>query len=487
MAELEVGKLVGANLRLVKPLGHGGMGSVWVADHVALDTRVAVKFILPHLVQRDPTLLKRFRDEARTAAKIDSQHVVAVKDYGITDEEIPYIVMELLRGQSLAHHLERSGPLPLRRTAMIVAQVADVLAAAQSLRVVHRDVKPANIFLVESTYEVFVKVLDFGVAKVPREDASGAGTETGALIGTAEYMSPEQVDGERVDHRADLWSLAVVAYQCLTGRQPFRGKTLGAICVAISRGEFEPVGDVRDDLPVEVDGWFDKALHRDIDRRFTSAREMAEELAKIAEATAADAQESTKTPLELLMDLQPRSSQTDQKETKRDRPARAATPADAHDETLPSDGAADVKSSTFGASTASLASRVLPSRRSGWLWLGVAAVGIGAILVGRTWRPDANAEQTSPAGVGTVAPEAPSPSIKARHPSASATTDPRVSAQPPPATAPSIAGTETPARAAAITLTPRPVHSSRPTPSALAGSAAAMTSSSPAVRSLPPR
>ena len=156
------GHAVTPNIRLVRELGEGGMGSVWVAEHTTLHTEVAVKFV--HDEMATETLLKRFSREASLAAQIKSPHVVQTYDHGATDEGMPYIVMELLEGESLQDRLKR-GPLDARKTAMVVAQVCKALSKAHAIEIVHRDLKPANLFLVESGYEVFVKVLDFGIAK----------------------------------------------------------------------------------------------------------------------------------------------------------------------------------------------------------------------------------------------------------------------------------------------------------------------------------
>jgi serine/threonine-protein kinase len=287
MARLEPGLLIGDKLRLVELLGKGGMGSVWSAEHQDLGTQVAIKFITAELVERDPTLIERFRREARAAARIRSPHVVEIKDYGLLEETQPYIVMEKLVGESLAQRLNREGTLELGATALLMSQMAQVLDAAHGEGIVHRDIKPDNIFLVDSEYEMLAKVLDFGVAKThdtQRGDGTAALTETGAIIGTPEYMSPEQVRGETVDARSDLWALAVVAYRALTGRLPFTGRSLGAVCIAIATGDFEAASEVQPDVPPEFDDWFNRAFQSDPDERFDSAKHFAESFTVIATA-----------------------------------------------------------------------------------------------------------------------------------------------------------------------------------------------------------
>ena len=221
--DLKPGTLVTANVRLVEPLAKGAMGSVWIAEHVFLRTRVAVKFIAERLVSADPEAVARFHREASCAAQIKSPHVVQTFDQGLMTDGTPYIVMELLEGESLRQRLERSGPLTLRQTALVVAHVAKALHKAHKHRIVHRDIKPENIFLsLVDEGERLVKVLDFGTAKQTHVLEDKKLTIPGVLIGTPEYMSREQVmQAEEVDYRADLWALSVAAYEALTGQVPF--------------------------------------------------------------------------------------------------------------------------------------------------------------------------------------------------------------------------------------------------------------------------
>ena len=188
------GQQITPTLRLVRVLGNGGMGSVWIADHLALRTQVAVKFMDAALAH-SADFVRRFQSEAIAAAAIKSPHVVQVFDHGITAEQEPYIVMELLEGEDLRAHLRRTGPLTPAALAPIVSQVAKALSLAHELRIVHRDIKPANLFLMKHGDDVFVKVLDFGIAKVADDLAAGPNTITGNTMGTAPYMSPEQLVG----------------------------------------------------------------------------------------------------------------------------------------------------------------------------------------------------------------------------------------------------------------------------------------------------
>jgi serine/threonine-protein kinase len=253
------------------------MGSVWVADHLALQTQVAVKFMTPAMAE-DATSVQRFRQEARAAAEIKSPHVVQVFDHGVASDGQLYIVMELLEGESLEKRVRHRGALRATECARIVAQMCKALGKAHERGIVHRDIKPSNVFIIDSGGEPFVKLLDFGVAKFSGEEAMQM-TAAGNMVGTPAYMSPEQLfHGKAADHRGDLWSLGVVTYYALTGVRPFEGKTLGELAVAINGGRFRAPTELRSDLPPEVDAWCARVFHRDLDQRFATAKELAQHL-----------------------------------------------------------------------------------------------------------------------------------------------------------------------------------------------------------------
>jgi len=276
ISEVRAGTWVTSAVRLERPLGEGGMGSVWVAHHETLDAEVAVKFISQRLEGRPEVALKRFEREARIAAKLKHPHVIQVFDHGVTDDGVAYIVMEKLEGETLAARLRREGRLSAVDTELLVSQVARVLTTAHEAGVVHRDLKPDNVFLLESDYELFVKVLDFGIAKQTGMQALGELTHTGMLVGTPHYMSPEMLLGDKdVDPRADLWGLAVMTYHALTGQLPFRGETIAALGVRVNEGSFTPPSALVDEVSPEIDAWFKIALGRKIEQRYQSAREMA--------------------------------------------------------------------------------------------------------------------------------------------------------------------------------------------------------------------
>ena len=253
------------------------MGSVWVAEHLALRSRVAVKLISPDLASSTHAV-RRFEQEARAAATLRSPHVVQVLDFGV-DAGSPYLVMELLEGESLGSYLRERGRMPPFETWKVIDHVGRAMTRAHAQGFVHRDLKPDNIFLVDDETEFFVKVLDFGIAKAlePGLGASGPLTGTGALLGTPHHMSPEQAESRPVDSRADLWSLGVVTFECLTGLLPFEGDSLPALLRAIC---YDPivVPSAVATVPQGFDRWFARAVARDPEKRFQTAKELVEDL-----------------------------------------------------------------------------------------------------------------------------------------------------------------------------------------------------------------
>lgn len=278
--EICAGALLAGKLKLLRQLGQGGMGVVWAARHEALDTDVAVKLIRPERVAADPALIARFELEAKATARIAHPNVVQVMDYGTVDGTLPYIVMELLDGFSLSDVLASGGRLSFATTLLLVQQVGGALSSAHDRGVVHRDIKPHNVFIVQQSPDdpLFVKVLDFGIAKMlgdSQVSGGGALTETGTIVGSPPYMSPEQLEGSRhVDLRSDLWSLGVIVYEALTGKLPFRGGSFVAVGAAVLEGKYQPATELRRGLPRAIDDFLAKALCVDPDARFQSAREM---------------------------------------------------------------------------------------------------------------------------------------------------------------------------------------------------------------------
>jgi len=289
--DMSPGDHVTPAVRLVSRIGEGGMGSVWVAEDLAAGGPVAVKTLSPrHL--RDPELRQRFKQEAHILARIESPHVVEVLEYGETDSGVPYIVMELLHGETLGSRLQRLGPLPLADVVRIVGQAALALDRAHQFGIVHRDLKPENLFLTQVAGGLFVKVIDFGIAKLPVADLRNVLTLTGQIIGTPNYMSPEaMMDSRAVDHRSDTWALAAVAYEALTGRRPFDARSFGEQMLIVNAAVFKKPTTLRPELPEPLDAWVERALKRDPAARFSSVREAAfalEEAARTATFTTPD-------------------------------------------------------------------------------------------------------------------------------------------------------------------------------------------------------
>jgi serine/threonine-protein kinase len=284
-AALGAGQVVAGRYRLVELLGQGGMGAVWRADHVTLRSHVAVKLLHKSMLDGDSDDgLKRFLAEAQAAALLRSPHVVQILDHGV-DEGTPYIAMELLDGESLASRLASVTTLSLSQTARLVTHVARAVQKAHDAGIVHRDLKPDNIFLVKNDDEEMAKVLDFGIAKMAHglgEPAAKVSTKEGSLLGTPYYMSPEQVRGHAIDWRSDLWSLGVIAFECVCGRVPFQGTTVGDLLLSICTDPV-PVPSTIRSVSTSFDAWFAKATARDVEARFQSAREMAEALRALAE------------------------------------------------------------------------------------------------------------------------------------------------------------------------------------------------------------
>ena len=234
------------------------MAQLWVAEHRTLGVEVVVKVLTPQ-ASREATAKWRFMREARVTARMRSPHVAHVLDYDegtLSEENDAFLVMELLVGEDLAARMDREFWVTLGEARTIVEHVTEALVAAHGLGVIHRDVKPENMFLVDGPGGMSAKLVDFGIAKDAAEEMLEL-TLADAVMGTPHYMSPEQMVSARdVDSRCDVWSLAVVAYACLTGTTPFDGSSFGAVCVATYRGVFSPPSRERPGLSAAVDAFF---------------------------------------------------------------------------------------------------------------------------------------------------------------------------------------------------------------------------------------
>ncbi len=268
--------VIAGRFRLNKLLGRGGMGSVWHATHLGLDIPCAVKFIEGEQAQ-SAEAQARFEREAKAAAQLRSPHVVQILDHGISDGT-PYIAMELLDGEDLGKRMAGAKRMDPKELVPIVTQVCRALSRAHALGVVHRDLKPDNVFLVRDDDREIAKVVDFGIAKHSNK-LEGSSTKTGAMLGTPFFMSPEQAQGTKaVDHRSDLWSLAVIVYQAVVGKLPFVSEALGDLLVKIIVSPIPVPSHHAPDVPAAFDKWWAKAASRDPDQRFQTAKEFAEAL-----------------------------------------------------------------------------------------------------------------------------------------------------------------------------------------------------------------
>lgn len=275
-----VEELIGGRYRLKRPLARGGMGEVWEATHELTRSPVALKFLRADLVEDAGLVassLERFRFEAQLSARLApvTRHVVAVSDAGVHGAQ-PYMVMELVRGGSLADVLAAQGPLKPAQLLPLLRQVGAALAAVHRLGVVHRDLKPSNILLSSTPDGIVVKLCDFGVAKAtgpaPGFDLPRA-TAEGALVGSPGYMSPEQIAGKGMGPASDQWSLAAVAYEALTGRPCVQGATPAAVLLATLNGKHMPLRAAAPRLPRGLDAWAERALAVSPAARFTSIEE----------------------------------------------------------------------------------------------------------------------------------------------------------------------------------------------------------------------
>jgi serine/threonine-protein kinase len=267
-----------SHYRILEKLGEGGMGEVYLAEDTKLDRKVALK-LLPDDFASDPARIDRFRQEGRTLAALDHPNIVTLYSVEEADGK-HFLTMGLVEGRQLGREIPADG-LPLDRFFEIAIPLADALAAAHEKGITHRDLKPANVML---TAEGRVKVLDFGLAKVAAPASGDGATETairtreGVVVGTAPYMSPEQVQGQPIDPRSDIFSLGVLLYQMATGRLPFPGDNTASVISSILRDAPEPVSGVRADLPHHLGRVVFRCLEKDPERRFQTAKDVRNEL-----------------------------------------------------------------------------------------------------------------------------------------------------------------------------------------------------------------
>jgi serine/threonine-protein kinase len=282
-----VGTTLADRYQIVRKVGEGGMGAVYEARHTVIGKRVALKVLLEKFLENQE-LVARLLQEARLASSIGHEHIVDVTDFGTTSDGRAFVVMEFLEGESLAQLVIRDAPLPVERSLRIVRQVASALAAAHAKGIVHRDVKPENIYLIRRDDADFVKVVDFGVSKAVRSFEEGTNwdrlTRTGTVLGTPLYMSPEQARGdEDVDHRADIWATGLMLYECLTGEVPFRANNYLGVISQVLTQETVPPSQLRPelDIPAAVDRVVMHALDKDRERRYQDIATLEQDLDRL--------------------------------------------------------------------------------------------------------------------------------------------------------------------------------------------------------------
>ena len=267
-----IGTVVSERYRIIRKVGEGGMGAVYQAEHALIEKRVALKILFADLTRR-PDLVMRFLQEAKSASRIGQENVIDITDFGQSPDGLVYIAMEFLEGQDLGRTLKADKQIPWLRARPILMQITKGLRAAHAKGIIHRDMKPENVYLVQKEGKVdFVKVLDFGIAKVVSADDNEGPrlTQTGMIFGTPEYMSPEQAQGHPPDHRVDVYAVGCIMYHMLTGAVPFTADSFMGI---LTKHLLEPVIPPRKrrpdlDIPAEVEAVCLRAMEKDRDNRF---------------------------------------------------------------------------------------------------------------------------------------------------------------------------------------------------------------------------
>lgn len=336
------GRVLAEKYLLIERLGEGGFGSIWRAEHQVLKSPIAVKLIDLEVARREGAV-ERFLREAQATAALRSPHVVQVLDYGLDKRvengvecEQPFIVMELLEGENVADRLAHVGPLPPLEVVRVVTHVARAMSRAHELGIVHRDLKPENIFLVNNGDAEVAKVLDFGVAKIasPMDLNPNTYTQTGSMVGTPYYMSPEQAQGNKaVDYRSDLWALGVITFEMLTGQRPFDSDALGDLVLSICMRDL-PIPSQFGPVPAGFDAWFAHAVARDPEQRFQSARELALALLELVESADSGVRYTQFDELTSLKPGSPKPGELGYAAEIPSRPVHSAFAATVRDETL---------------------------------------------------------------------------------------------------------------------------------------------------------
>jgi eukaryotic-like serine/threonine-protein kinase len=282
-----LGQTLSGRYLVTKKVGQGGMGAVYEATHTLIGKRVAVKVLLEKYAQRE-AIVARLKKEAQLASSIGNEHIIDITDIGNTDDGRTFVVMEYLEGESLAECLAREHQLPEQRTLRIASQTASALAAAHAKGIVHRDIKPENLFLLKRKELDFVKVVDFGISKSLRasseEEEVQRLTQTGMVLGTPLYMSPEQARGDdNLDHRVDIYALGVIMYEVIAGHVPFVGTNYLSVISQVLNETPKALRVVRPDVSEELEAIIAKAMAKDRTQRYADADAMLKDLTLLLE------------------------------------------------------------------------------------------------------------------------------------------------------------------------------------------------------------
>jgi serine/threonine-protein kinase len=447
---VNVGDVLAGKYRVERILGIGGMGMVVAAIHLELDTRVAIKFMLPDAAA-NLSVAERFVREAKAAGKLKSEHICRVTDYGKLETGAPYIVMELMEGQDLAGLLLRRGALPVAEMVGYMMQALEGLADAHANGIIHRDLKPGNLFVAQDADgSPLIKVLDFGISK---SSIGGSATRTGEIMGSPAYMAPEQMmSSKTVDARADIWAIGVILYQMLTGKLPWDSESLPALCMMVMNEAAPSPAIVRADLPPPLASIVLRCLEKNRDHRFASVAELAAALAPFGgDGAMAAARRVAKvlgkgvtTMPDVLIGAGPPTAQTIH-----DRPRVPNT------------------TSTMSGSAAEIAvpaTSVSARSRKGMIaWLAAVAVLVGVVAVAAVVSSGGSTEPGTTTATQPTSPSAPPAAATPPAPVATVPPPAPTPAPPPPAPAGSATEPPTPTPAAATVATPTPAPVLAPT------------------------
>jgi serine/threonine-protein kinase len=397
-AGVREGEILAGKYRVDRVLGAGGMGVVVAAHHIELDERVAIKFLLPEVATHGEAVA-RFAREARAAVKIKSEHVARVTDVGRLESGAPYMVMEYLEGSDLAGWLAKRGRLPVEQAVEFVLQACEAIAEAHALGIVHRDLKPGNLFVIRRPDGALsVKVLDFGISKAAfGADGSGAMTRTSALMGSPLYMSPEQMQSSRdVDPRSDIWSLGIILYELISGKQPFVAETMPELVLRVVHGApAAPLRTLQPGVLPALERVVERCLEKDRRARFASVAELAVALAPFAPQRA-------RISVERIAGVMQGAGFSE---------LAATAPHSSGAAALPPHGAPSTAAAVSGplpsATEASFGKTTLtPRKRSAWFVAGATVLALG--VAGAAWKVGSSLDASEPS-TSSLAPNGESP------------------------------------------------------------------------------